>query len=182
MTVVNYDQGIYEYRLETLFKPSRLKDLTEAEKNYIAGLFDGEGTIVISLNKRDNRAAKMIKIGTTCKELVEWLHRKLGIGWTMNNRQKPGEKPVYRFQITRFKEIETFLSWIKDSLIVKRKQAELMLEFCDLAKQRRVRLLLNPDTKKIIRSLQTKISPREWEIYREIKELNKRGWEDGWRT
>jgi len=82
--------------------------LTEIDKAYIAGLFDGEGTILIKQywekRKGKPRAYKIwrinMEISMTDETVVKWVHEVLGVG-TVRIRIKnksPSSKPHWKKQ------------------------------------------------------------------------------------
>jgi len=85
-----------------------MKELTETEKAYIAGLFDGEGTIDYARRweKRKNKK-KIYKfwrvsctVGMTDKSVIEWLHETLGFGTVRPKKVPEGMKPQWRWRCT----------------------------------------------------------------------------------
>jgi len=78
---------------------------TETDIAYIAGLFDGEGTIDYKQRwekKAKGRRYKVWRIAAaiemTDQHVLEWLHEVLGFG-TLNERKKrPGRKRIWRWQ------------------------------------------------------------------------------------
>ena len=80
--------------------------MTETEKAYIAGLFDGEGTIDYTRRwEKKQNAKKKYKfwrisctVSMTDRPMIEWLHETLGFG-TMRPKKVPkGMKPQWRWR------------------------------------------------------------------------------------
>ena len=72
---------------------------------YIAGLFDGEGCVTCKKKptKRPDRKGKVYnqwyircEIAMTDKEVISWLHKTLGFGWSAEKRYN--SKPKYKKQ------------------------------------------------------------------------------------
>jgi len=87
-----------------------MNKLTETEKAYIAGLFDGEGSVDYAKRKVKNGRSPNAKkkyhycwkiscrIGMGDKYVLEWLHETLGFG-TLRPRKVPeGMKPHWVWQ------------------------------------------------------------------------------------
>ena len=75
--------------------------MTETEKAYIAGLFDGEGCVTCKQKKtkRKDRGGKVYnqwyircEISMTDRGVIEWIHRTLGFGWSKEKKynNRPG--------------------------------------------------------------------------------------------
>ena len=75
--------------------------MTEVEKAYIAGLFDGEGCVTCKQRKtkRKDRGGKIYnqwyircEISMTDRGVIEWIHRTLGFGWWKEKKynNRPG--------------------------------------------------------------------------------------------
>jgi len=106
-----------------------------------------------------NILTPLISITNTFKLLVDWLHPRLG-GCTLKSPRTKGDKwkTVYTVQVARLLDVKALIEQILPYLIVKWRQAELLLEFCN-------------------RRLQDKwmeYNPRLFEIAKEIRRLNKK--------
>lgn len=106
--------------------------LTEAEKGYIAGLIDGEGSITLSrrVSGRVNPVYSIhISICNTSPKLIEWLNGKFpGKAYTYpRNKSRLGSKPVYAWVVAGNRQCIQFLKEIVNYLVIKRPQAELLI-------------------------------------------------------
>ena len=110
--------------------------------DYIAGFFDGEGCISLSKAKSDRCKTRGYKICSsicltnTSKEILPLFRRFLeyhNIGYYnfQLRNHKINHKQIYRFEIYNKVEIKKFLILIKDKLIIKNSQAEIMLKYID---------------------------------------------------
>lgn len=98
------------------------KILTENEKNYIAGILDGEGYIC------NNYSNYLIGVAMTHKGVMYWLYKKLGgiIYKRKRTLSKNGitfNKQEYAWRINGFKQVKSFLIVMLPYLKVKRKKA-----------------------------------------------------------
>jgi hypothetical protein len=159
------------------FYPKKL-ELEETVKAYIAGLFDGEGTVRIAYQRRKHRRGGIhIGIANTNLEALEWTHAKLGIGRIETGKRKSEHwRTCYYYTITDMGEAYGFLESIKPYVIIKKKHASLALEWLEIQMKKTYSKEIVHDSKtgRIIgvRPLRTK---RETEIEEELKRLNAKG-------
>jgi hypothetical protein len=103
--------------------------LTETEKAYIAGIIDGEGSIVLG---RRNTGCKdtvypHVSVGNTNEALLSWLRAKVGSGyWTAYKGGKPGWKPQTHWGVTSAKAYALLVE-IRPYLILKGRQADVVI-------------------------------------------------------
>jgi hypothetical protein len=106
---------------------------------YVAGLFDGEGSIVIGYNKPDaTRGRKVpsywlqVGITNTDRPLIDWLHATFD-GHISDNSHSPSRKnqrPCWVWR-TMGTQARAFLQDISPYLRIKKDQALLAIEFQD---------------------------------------------------
>jgi hypothetical protein len=119
---------------------SLIGHLTEAEKGYLAGIIDGEGCIRLArrLGKRGQHIYLIqVVIANTSPKLHEWLESKIpGSGYvnkkTHYTDPRPSShpaqwKPSYRWIVSGSRFAIVFLKEIAPYLIIKREQAELLI-------------------------------------------------------
>ena len=108
-------------------------ELTEAEKGYLAGFLDGEGSIVISKGGQFVRPA--ICFYNSHLETMDWIADKLGqIRYTRSSdprRDKRHTKTNYAIMVRTASDIITLLKLLLPYLRIKKNQARLMLRFMD---------------------------------------------------
>jgi len=129
---------------------------------YVAGLFDGEGSISIlrHKSKQTNRGfflAPRVSLSNTDRRLEDLLE-KLGfkIRWLKNG---DNSKPIAKYEMEGMNSILTFMERLKPYLILKQEQANLIIEFCISRLNRRA----------------YRYTERELEIVDRLSRLNKRG-------
>ena len=108
------------------------QQLTDQHVTYIAGFLDGDGCINAQIVKRDDYLLKFqIRVSVTFFQKTKrswfliWLHKQLKCG-TLRDR-KDG---VSELTLVGIQTVQPFLEKIEKRLIVKRKQARLVLEIC----------------------------------------------------
>lgn len=111
---------------------SILGHLTDIERGYIAGLFDGEGSIVILRAERLPPYATAwgfsVTITNTDPRVIEWLLLKLpGSTYSINATPGFNRKPAYTWRLHLVRGV-IFCREIAHLLIVKRAEAELVAE------------------------------------------------------
>ena len=82
--------------------------MNDAMLGYIAGLFDGEGSVYFKRTKqtRHNRKGKPVhnvlvirmEIAMTDEHVVRWVHDVLGVGAVGPRKVKPGRKKQWRWR------------------------------------------------------------------------------------
>lgn len=141
-------------------------DLLHDQRIYLAGLIDGEGTVTISVRKSKSKPGVMgspltplIIITNTNKELIDHLRTTLH-GSTLKTQHRTGHcKDVWALQVARLLDVKALLEQITPYLFLKRRQAELLLEFCNLR----------------LEDKWMRYNPRLFEIAKEIRKLNRKG-------
>ena len=98
----------------------------EIEKAYIAGLVDGEGSVTLSRKQRNETPSPEVSIANNNLQLLDWVKNIVGAGKiTSKSKNKIYHAQSYTWSIRDNKAI-CFLNGIKNYLIVKRQQAELI--------------------------------------------------------
>lgn len=132
-------------------------------KEYLGGFFDGEGYITL-IRHKDSRVKKgytlhpFVRITNTNKAILEEIN-KLAKGKIKSKPKQLGCKQCYMVEIQDLTSMFEFLCKIQPFLIIKKEQAELMIEFC------RGRI----DNKN------KRYSKEDYELSFKFTELNKRG-------
>jgi hypothetical protein len=110
-----------------------LKDkLSEPEKAYLAGIFDGEGTI--GYYDFRNRHESTVMITNADPRLMNWIMDTIGYGnvHTVKKGYTRRKHVVHHWRISNKPRVKEFLEAIYPYLIVKRDQAELLLSLWNL--------------------------------------------------
>lgn len=138
--------------------------IRERDLAYLAGFLDGEGSIGISKKSKRNSYLPQITFNNT--HLGVMMHTKVilktpGLLYTKQNTER-NQKIVYKICVQNKSKAKEILELLYDYLIIKKKQAKLVLEFLDLN-----------TCKQGIRNYQP--SKRELQIYKMVTKLNQRG-------
>lgn len=106
-----------------------LKDrLTETEKAYLAGFFDGEGCV--GYYKRADKSCKfsyvsLVALSQTDFRPILWVSEKVGFGSVIT---KNGKKHIeHQWTTNKRQHVHEFLEAILPYLILKKEQAEILL-------------------------------------------------------
>lgn len=135
--------------------------MNERTKAYIAGLFDGEGSIFIRIgtvkhkDKTYTHFIPQVSISMTHKGTMDYLVRELNVG-IYRPIQRGKWRTQYYLCVSKRKEIQSVLTVLLPYLRTKKEQAEMMLSFCD---NRHSKLTYNIDLETRCR-LQKLNSPR----------------------
>jgi hypothetical protein len=147
---------------------------TDALKGYIAGLIDGEGSIELLKANSGRTYTPVVKISTTSKELADWLIKFLPFGEkALLKRRKINQKPCHIIGTRSCKGVLTLLESILPYLIIKKTHATLLLNYTKNHEFRTGRYGYNHKFKV------PPIPNWEHEMYQELRELNRRGINDG---
>lgn len=135
------------------------------DKRYLAGFIDGEGYISIVKHK-DIRLKKgytlcpIFRIGSSNRQALEEINQFIKGNIKSNGiDENTKHKQVYIIDIGRIETIRAILKLVVPYLIIKKQQAELMIDFCN-------------------RRLKAKVknySDKDFEIAFLFSKLNKRG-------
>lgn len=101
--------------------------MPELDIRYLAGLFDGEGHITVTRNRAGQREYLTVGCGIANQYRPVLEQVKAQFGGNVY-QQKPGERPVFAW-IARSVEMTAFLEAVLPHLQIKRRQAELGIEF-----------------------------------------------------
>lgn len=142
-------------------------NLSDVDKGYIAGILDGEGSLVVYMNTQRNgsfRVNTQIRVGMTDKDVIYWLKDVTGLGNISKGKQRnPKWKPAYIWEVAGGNQVAQLLLSVGDYLKVKKQHANIILELCYILNQNKGRF-------------KERFEPiRQMEIYWEMKELNKKG-------
>lgn len=141
---------------------------TETDLAYIAGFFDGEGHCGLTKSNASTNSVRIhVVITNTNRDALMWIYRTIGLG--MLDEQSKGNlrhKKVYDLRFPASHRVK-FLKLIQPFLKIKKRQVELMLEFCETCKAE--------IPQEMGTSLTTSQIIRRNEIIEEFKALNTRG-------
>lgn len=113
-------------------EPLRLKKWQAA---YFAGIVDGEGTISLNKGGKKNRREQIVpslSVFNTNEKLFKWIELVISSRVT-HSRQRTrtkGHKQIYEWKTTSCLTVAQILGAILPFLVLKRRQAELVMEYC----------------------------------------------------
>lgn len=97
--------------------------MTETEKAWAAGLFEGEGGISCYTH-RDGYWQRRIQLDMTDQDIVERFAQLVGVGYVTTRPPRNGRKQQWRWILSRWNDQVAFAEWIAP-LLGKRRQAQL---------------------------------------------------------
>lgn len=100
-----------------------------AQVAWAAGFFDGEGSVY--LKRSHERHLPAVVVGNTVRLPLEELQRWYG-GTIYAMKVKDGRRPCWAWQVSGARGVRPFLLSVREHLRVKRQQADVMLDFCEL--------------------------------------------------
>ena len=106
-----------------------MNKLTETQKIYLAGIFDGEGCVGYYKRKGNRNKYSfltIVMISQSDARLMTWLRNTLGMGTVYS---RPGKKNFeYHWETNKKADVIDFLTAIQPYLILKGEQVNLILE------------------------------------------------------
>lgn len=105
--------------------------LKPAERGYIAGIADGEGSFCLYCNGNGRWFSPAIQISSTNKAVLEWINLKTGLGRVHSETKKyPSGKLLWTFQVSGQGQVKEFLELILPYLRIKKPVAKLVYRYC----------------------------------------------------
>ena len=111
--------------------------MTRLERAYLAGLFDGEGSICISRIRpnfknrdRNPRYFLLIEIANTNRPILEWIAASFGGRISLKSGRTSGARPCYAWHASKA-IAEKFLHAVRPYAKIKSAQIEVALEYRD---------------------------------------------------
>jgi hypothetical protein len=148
---------------------THVKELSEAEKGYLAGLIDGEGTI--SIGKKNNKTGRLgftltpsVSIANTNEGVIRYCQSLIGGRVYKGRRRKPNHRTKFTLRVHRHTEIMKILEQVYPYLRIKKKNAELLMKYCESRIKKR----------RYISSVTVPYDEDELRIHQEIRKLNER--------
>lgn len=143
------------------------KDLSEAQKGYLAGFLDGEGGVQITRSTRPEREYTLamhpvVYFTNTNRQAIDTIANWLDVRCVVCSRQRAGRSVCYVLHITGTRNIEQLLNCLRPYLIIKASRADVMLKYCASRLSH-------------LRSGERRFTESEVTLYRTLIELNKRG-------
>ena len=99
--------------------------LEEVEKAYVAGIVDGEGTVTLMKHHKNETHIPFVGIANNSLELLKWIKSLAGGNICSKKKRLPHHNDSYVLNIRQDRALR-FLNEIKQYLIIKRRQADLI--------------------------------------------------------
>jgi hypothetical protein len=148
----------------------KVRLLSNEERAYIAGLVDGEGSLILGKNR--GRLFPFLRITNTSLMLLNHVKSVIGCGTICRHEWKnlldKNRRPTWSYSLSAG-GLRALLPQIKDYLVLKKPHCSLMLEFLAITDERR---RIPRGNRK---GLKVPYTARQMEIMNKIKKLNKRG-------
>lgn len=97
--------------------------------SYLAGIIDGEGTIRIGKGGTTKYYAA-ISVGNVNKEVIDLLTKTFGSKTRIEKIRTPSRQSIYRWGTGGNLSVPKIIKSLLPYLIIKKKQAEIVLKFC----------------------------------------------------
>ena len=144
---------------------------------YLAGLFDGEGSFCLCRQPNKAKAKDghvnicihpMVRIGMTDEPIIKMIHETFKIGHSYDEgvrKDRPHYKIMHRWNVISRDGCKEVIEKLLPYLRIKKKQAELVLQFCNEWKIATVRYYRQDP----------EILQKREELFLRVKELNRTG-------
>jgi len=134
---------------------NNVKNIEPIDSAYLAGILDGEGCLTLSKQDSGNgeNITPVIKVNMAAEEVIDELCELTGLDKKKQINTPDNRKKQWVFKLYAHKEIIQLLEQVKQHMIEKEREAEILLEFC------RKRKINNSYTEE------------EYELLNEIKEV-----------
>jgi hypothetical protein len=100
--------------------------LNEVERAYLAGIIDGEGTVTLTRQRRNETPVPTVSVANNNLELLKRIRRWLGGSIILKKKRKAHHNESYAWMIRHDKALR-LLKDVQPYLIVKRPQAGLII-------------------------------------------------------
>lgn len=124
------------------FKQRRkMRDISETQAAYIAGVIDGEGSIGASVHAHVHKKTCYIKlqVSNTDKRLIDWLIETTGLGWIFildrKSEKQLNWKPAWYWAVT-IGGLRQLFPRISKYAVIKKDQISLCLQLIAIRDQR----------------------------------------------
>lgn len=105
---------------------------SDVQLAYLAGIIDGEGSIYIQTQIREDRKSAIynshFKVANTDKKMIDWLHNIFGGTQYVKKRNNPKWRTQYEW-FAGIKLTDNLLPLIIPFLVTKKEHAKIMVEF-----------------------------------------------------
>lgn len=102
--------------------------LTNEEKAYIAGIIDGEGSIMLTSFHRNELHSPCVSIASTTLELLQWIKDKTNTGVIKRKKNYNTERHKDCFSYTlRYNDAINFLEMISPYLVIESKKRRALM-------------------------------------------------------
>lgn len=124
-------------------------DIEPLKWAYLAGIVDGEGSIYVCYDKRNDIYFIEMSVSNTARSLIDWLLANFGGTEKLAGKAKRAGCPDQWAWVVRGRKAQPFISAIMPFLVIKQRQAVLACEFLDTYGNGGKRLSINAQRERI---------------------------------
>ncbi len=108
--------GLSRFRaVDAIKELAKIEALSDTEAAYIAGMIDGEGSIILTNGRL------VMSMGSTCHEIILWFHEKIGgRSYFYATGSGLGTKPFWRWHLSKVRAAAALVKKIRPWMIIKR--------------------------------------------------------------
>lgn len=108
-----------------------MHNLTELEKAYLAGLFDGEGSVGYYWKTAIGYHVAQAQISNSSPEIIDWLRVRIPFGSIAATNNKKCRYNNWTWSCSSKTQLREFLEAIRPYLVFKAKQVDLLFSLWD---------------------------------------------------
>lgn len=102
--------------------------MTTEEKVYLAGIIDGEGSIMLLKFHHNQHPAPCVSIASISLELLEWIRSKIGIGTIKSKKNyKPDRHENSYIYTAKYNDALLLIEMIEPYLVIRQKKLRAQL-------------------------------------------------------
>lgn len=127
--------GNRPFALRAVRKLIDLSILPETDRAYIAGFFDGEGTVSMDSRGKNGKIIYIrpyLKIECTDKPVIEWFSKIFDRNLNEWEPSQPNRQNSYSVRVTSLRNVLKILSQLLPYLKIKQRNAQLLIQYCEL--------------------------------------------------
>lgn len=112
--------------------------LNEDDREYAAGFFDGDGSVYITV-EAGSVYRLGVRVSSTNKNALNWLQERFG-GWVVRQKDERPNRRIGWQWVSSSADAAAFLSFIEGSVVIKKSQVTLALNFLRRKERRLYRM------------------------------------------
>lgn len=106
-----------------------LREMTEAQIAYVAGIIDGEG--LIYFNRKGDYYLLKLDVKNTAKQLLDWLQQTTGMGSMRLLKTRANRQPCWEWRLSSSQALQ-LLTVVQPYIVIKTDQIDIAIKYQNL--------------------------------------------------